>query len=229
MSSLFSMISLTEVRPPPRGAGAPRRASRTAAGAGRGAELVAVLAQVLTRRVLQLGGERARPRRGWRRPSITPITWSIWRGRRRCRCRLHRPPGCELVTYGYVPWSRSSSAPWAPSRSTRSAGRQGGLDQSGGLGQVRGEALAPAHGQRDQRLDLEGWPPNGRSRTALARRHAAFEPGAHEGRVGRSPRRRPDAQGSIGVGRPDAAARWCRARRPPDPPRGPRRGQGGTA
>ena len=86
--------------------------------AGGGAELAALLQQVAARLVVQLGGEGtgADPRGvglqdadDLRRPGVGPTPPPV-----------QAPPatGLLLVTKGYVPWSRSRSVPWAPSRMT---------------------------------------------------------------------------------------------------------------
>ena len=91
--------------------------------AGDGAELAAELAHALLRRARRSRSGTAPRRRASRTPSRRRATSSI-------RCgpipKLTAAPaaiGLDDVTNGYVPWSRSSSVPCAPSNSTLSPSR----------------------------------------------------------------------------------------------------------
>ena len=90
-----------------------------AAGAAGGrAVLAAGLAQRDRRARRRARSGTGRSRRGWRRPWRCPRSRRCPSGRRRCRCTPRRETGFDEVTNGYVPWSMSSSVPWAPSKST---------------------------------------------------------------------------------------------------------------
>ncbi len=113
--------------------------------------------------------------------------------------------GLEDVTNGYVPWSRSSSVPWAPSKRTRSPALQRAIDEERRVRDVRRQPLGEAELRRHDLLDVVGLELVHALEPDVLLLDGELELLAQDLRVEEILDANPDARGLVRVGGADAA------------------------